>query len=90
MIPSFDAGSTPDEEGRAFQQDRMAFFGKVGAFFFLSSELGGRSACTVRLDATWHVAWADRWRAYCSSGSTAGTDTIDRPARAARAAGGMS
>ena len=32
MIPSFDAGSMPDEEGRAFQQDRLAFFGKVGLF----------------------------------------------------------
>jgi len=36
VIPSFDAGSMHDEEGRAFQQDRLAFFGKVGALFFLA------------------------------------------------------
>jgi eukaryotic-like serine/threonine-protein kinase len=42
VIPSFHAGSMPEEEGRAFQQDRLAFFGKVGAVFFLASELAGR------------------------------------------------
>jgi len=51
VIPSFGAGSMPGEEGRAFQQDRLAFFGKVGALFFLSSELAGRyGANEWRLD----------------------------------------
>jgi len=36
MIPTFDTGSLHDEEGRAFQQNRVAFFGKVGALFFLA------------------------------------------------------
>ena len=41
----------PGEEGRAFQQDRLAFFGKVGALFLLSSELAGRyGANEWRLD----------------------------------------
>jgi len=34
MIPSFESGSLHDEEARAFQQGRLAFFGKVGALFF--------------------------------------------------------
>jgi serine/threonine-protein kinase len=42
VIPSFSAGSMHDEEGRTFQQDRLTFFGKLGALFFLASELAGR------------------------------------------------
>jgi len=43
MIPSFDAGSRHDEESRAFQQGRLAFFGMVGTLFFLALA-GGRTA----------------------------------------------
>ena len=35
MIPSFDAATMHDEEGRAFQQDRLVFYLGVGALFFL-------------------------------------------------------
>jgi serine/threonine-protein kinase len=37
VIPSFDAASMNDEEGRAFQQNRIGFLGKVGALFFLAT-----------------------------------------------------
>jgi len=35
LIPSIDAASMHDEEGRAFRQDRLAFCAGVGALFFL-------------------------------------------------------
>jgi serine/threonine-protein kinase len=35
VIPSFVAGTMNDEEGRAFQQNRVGFLGRVGAAFLL-------------------------------------------------------
>src|SRR5262245_25211382 len=42
LIATVDPGTVHEEEGRAFQQDRLALFGKVGAVFFLASEVAVR------------------------------------------------
>jgi len=80
----------PGEEGRAFQQDRLAFFGKVGALFFLSSELAGRYeanewrldvgirpflAAAAALAAVWAACRSRRSSARAAWASSTGPDT---------------